>query len=560
MVADLQISNEDIEEKFHNKMQMIEEDTLEKNVSKNAEILGLPYINLVNFSITSDAISVIDEAESKKTKIVCFFYNGEEFRLGVVDGVDVKEAEKIKIELKEKLHAKGKVYIISENSYLRALNVYKSIPKIKEITKGVNITAEDIAKFKDDSVGFKELGEKIKKVSLTDLITLVISNALQSRASDIHIEAEEKDVKIRFRIDGVLHDVVCIDKDIWSKIISRIKLMAALKMNIDNEPQDGRFTIYMEEGNIDVRVSALPTSYGESVVMRLLTSSAQGLTFDKLGLREKFYKILLKEVKKPNGMIIATGPTGSGKTTTLYSILKELNSPDKKLITLEDPIEYKLSGINQSQIDHSKGYDFVKGLRAILRQDPDVVMVGEIRDDETTDIAINAALTGHLVISTIHTNSASGAIPRFLSLNAKPYLLAPALNVVIGQRLVRILCNECKEEYKPNEDEIDEIKKTLAEIPENSGEKISKFEEMKFYKEKGCEKCQNLGYKGRIGIYEVMAISETLRKNILEAKNISEYDIYKMAQNEGMVSMRQDGLLKVIEGLTTLDEVFRVTK
>jgi len=560
VVSNLKISNEETEEKFKKKMQTIEDDTLEKNVNQKAQIAGMPYINLVNFSISADAILAIDEEESKKTKVVCFLYNGEEFRLGAVDSENLKEAERLKTELKDKLHAKGEIYIISEKSYLRALDVYKTIPKIKEIIKGVSITAEDMAKFQSEAGDFQELGEKIKKVSLTDLMTLVISNALQSRASDIHIEAEEKDVKIRFRIDGVLHDVVCIEKDIWSKIISRIKLMAALKMNVENAPQDGRFTIYMKEGNIDVRVSALPTSFGESVVMRLLTSGVQGLTFEKLGLREKFYKILLREVKKPNGMIITTGPTGSGKTTTLYSILKELNSSDKKLITLEDPVEYKLAGINQSQIDHSKGYTFAKGLRSILRQDPDVVMIGEIRDNETTDIAINAALTGHLVISTIHTNSASGAIPRFLALNAKPYLLAPALNVVIGQRLVRRLCSECKEQYSPNQDEVAEIKKTLAEIPENSGEQIPKFEEMKFYKGKGCEKCQNLGYRGRIGIYEVMAISETLRKDILAAENISEYDIYKMAQKEGMLSMRQDGLLKAMEGITTLDEILRVTK
>lgn len=560
------ITSEENQDKFNQRMQTIKDEAVEKHVAEKAQLLELPYINLSNFPISAEAISILDEDDAKKTGVLCFFYNGEEFRLGIYDENHIESAANLGIDLEKRFHSKGMIYFISEKSFLNALKIYKSIPKIRKISKGVKIAEAELENFKREVDTFHDLQNKIEDVSLTDLITLVIAVALKSRSSDIHIEAEEKDIKVRFRIDGVLHDAVIIRKDSWSKIISRIKLLASLKLNITNTPQDGRFTIFLESGNIDVRVSTLPTVYGESVAMRLLTSGVQGLTFEKLGLRKRAFAALSREVLKPNGMIITTGPTGSGKTTTLYSILQKLNSPDKKIITLEDPVEYKLAGINQSQIDHLKGYTFAKGLRSILRQDPDVVMVGEIRDDETTDIAINAALTGHLVISTIHTNSASGAIPRFLALNAKPYLLAPSLNCVIGQRLLRRICENCREEYNPSQEEITEVKNVIANISKKSEENFSQnskeenFNNIKFYRGGGCGKCQKLGYKGRVGIYEVMVVTEGLRKNILAAENISEYDIEKLAQQEGMLTMRQDGLLKAMEGITTLEEVFRVTK
>lgn len=564
------ISTEETAEKFSDKMKMIKDEELEKYTSDKASLLSFSYIDLREFPISPEAITAIHEEKAQELGVVCFFYNREEFRLGFFDEKKIEEIKILQEELREKLRANGALYFISKNSFLRAFKIYKTIPKIKEISTGVKIEPAHIKKFQEEIKDFRDMQDKIQKISLTDLITLIIAVALQANSSDVHIEAEEKDIKVRFRIDGILHDVASIKKEDWSKIISRIKLISKLKINVADKPQDGRFTIYLESGNIDVRVSTLPTAYGESAVMRILSSGVQGLDFENLGLRKKAFDDLQKEIKKPNGMIITTGPTGSGKTTTLYSILKKLNSPDIKIITLEDPVEYKLAGINQSQVDQYKGYTFAKGLRSILRQDPDVVMVGEIRDDETADIAINAALTGHLVVSTIHTNSASGAIPRFLALNARSYLLAPALNVVIGQRLLRKLCQECKEEYDITPEEKAEAEKTLSEIPANSLENlpqplISKegrkfFDSLKFYKGKGCAKCQNIGYKGRVGIYEVMVVNEEIRAKILEAKDISEYAIEQLAQKSGMLTMRQDGLLKAIEGVTTLDEVFRVTK
>lgn len=554
------ISSEETEEKFLDKMKMIKDEELEKYTSEKAAALGFSYIDLREFPISPEAITVIREEKSEELNVVCFFYNREEFRLGFFDENKLGEIKLLADELKERLHGNGDLYFISPNSFLRAFKVYKTIPKIKKIATGVKIDPSDIKKFQEEIKDFTEVQDKIQKISLTDLMALIIAVALQANSSDVHIEAEEKDVKLRFRIDGILHDVASIKKEDWPKIISRIKLISKLKMNVSDKPQDGRFTIYLESGNIDVRVSTLPTAYGESAVMRILSSGVQGLDFENLGLRKKAYADLQKEIKKPNGMIITTGPTGSGKTTTLYSILKKINSPGIKIITLEDPVEYKLAGINQSQIDRDRDYTFAKGLRSLLRQDPDVLMVGEIRDDETADIAVNAALTGHLVVSTIHTNSAAGAIPRFLSLNAKPYLLAPSLNVVLGQRLLRRLCQECKEEYIPTPEEEAEVEKTLAAIPANSLENPPSFDQIRFYKGKGCPKCQNIGYKGRVGIYEVMVINEEIRAKILEAKDISEYKIEQLGQKAGMLTMRQDGLLKVIEGITTLEEVFRVTK
>ncbi|MFH0856415.1 MAG: GspE/PulE family protein [bacterium] len=554
------ISSDDVDEKFQQKMKEIKDDDLERASNEKAGILGLPYINLQNFPVSPDAISLLTEEKAKDMGAVCFFYTREEFRIGFFDENNFDKIKELIDELHKKTGAHGVAYLISKNSYLRALKVYIAIPKLHLVSKGISITGEDIDKFRSGIGDLKQLQEKIKEVSLTELMTLIIASSLQMRASDIHIEVEEHDVKLRFRIDGILHDVASIDKNDWPKIISRIKLISKLKLNVVNRPQDGRFTILLKDGDIDVRVSALPTTWGESVVMRILSSSVQGLRFDNLGLRKKSFEDLEREIKKPNGMIITTGPTGSGKTTTLYAMLNKLNSEGSKIITLEDPIEYKLEGINQSQVDEYKGYTFAKGLRSILRQDPDIVMVGEIRDDETADIAINASLTGHLVISTIHTNSASGAVPRFMALNAKPYLLAPALNAIIGQRLLRRICQDCRKEYIISDEEREEIKKIILSIPENSGEKTPPLEEIKFYKPVGCEKCNNLGYKGRVGVYEVMILTEEIKQTILDAKNISEYHIQELAQRQGMITMRQDGVLKAMEGITTLEEIFRVTK
>ncbi len=327
-----------------------------------------------------------------------------------------------------------------------------------------------------------------------------------------------------------------------------------------DKPQDGRFTIHLKEGKIDVRVSVLPTAYGESVVIRLLMSNVKSLSYDDLGIRGRALEQLTREIARPNGLIVTTGPTGSGKTTTLYSILMKLNTSDTKIITIEDPVEYQLQGINQSQVDPARGYTFANGLRSIVRQDPDIILVGEIRDIETAEISIQAALTGHLVLSTIHTNSAAGTIPRFLSMGAKAFLLAPAIIAMIGQRLVRRICAHCKvEEALPPEllaRVVESLNKIPADAPERKGVDLAN---MRFVKGKGCVECHDIGYKGRIGIYEVMVMNKEIEKMILGGQ-VSEYDMEDIAVKNGMITMLQDGLLKALEGATTPEEVFRVAE
>ncbi|KKU13209.1 MAG: type II secretion system protein E [Parcubacteria group bacterium GW2011_GWC2_45_7] len=529
----------------------------EKETERKAAFFGLPCINLRGFPISPEALQLVSEEQAKKLQAVCFFYSGSEFRLGTVDPA-LPEIKELVFQISERIAGQGAIYVISEESFRRAFALYEKLPKFRPTIKGVVITEEDLEKFSSELRSFQELQERLKGVSVTDVVTLLVAAALQSKSSDIHIEAEEVEIVVRFRIDGVLQIVSKLPKTDWAKVASRIKLLAGLKINIIDRPQDGRFTIFAAGEKTDVRVSTVPTAYGESIVMRLLRSTAVGLQFEDLGLRGRAYEQLKREVERPNGMIVTTGPTGSGKTTTLYAILNKLNDPETKIITLEDPIEYKLAGIAQSQIEASKDYTFAAGLRSILRQDPDVIMVGEIRDLETADITIQAALTGHLVLSTIHTNSAAGAIPRFLALGAKPFLLAPSLNAVIGQRLVRKIHEDCKEEIQLDEDTLKRVKEVLGAMPKDAEYKID-LGDMKFYRGRGCPKCFDLGYKGRMGIYEIMTMNKELEGVILSGK-VSEYVMQEIAVKNGMITMAQDGLLKALDGITTVEEIFSVAE
>ncbi|MBU1131524.1 GspE/PulE family protein [Patescibacteria group bacterium] len=555
-----QIASSETSEALKSKMAEIESKTLEKIAETKAAQTGIPYINLKKFPVSPEAIALIPQEQAGALKVVCFFYNGSELKLGALNPHN-PQVKRLVQEMSKQYHTLVSLCLISQQSFKQAYDLYKKIPKIKKVTYGVKITEEDISKFQKELASLEQLQKKVNRVNITDLVTLIIAAALQTNSSDIHIEAEEKEIVIRFRIDGVLHIVANLLNQNWNKIISRIKLISGLKLNITGKPQDGRFTIFLADDKIDVRVSTLPTAYGESVVMRLLKSSGASLEFDQLGLRGQAYVGLKQEIKRPNGMIISTGPTGSGKTTTLYAILNKLNKPETKIITLEDPIEYKLKGINQSQINHSQDYTFATGLRSLLRQDPDIVMIGEIRDLETAEIAINAALTGHLVISTIHTNGAAGAVPRFLAMGVKPFLLSPALNAVIGQRLVRKICKKCKVEDKIDNETMAKVLNTLSKIPAKSAEKLNEAElhNLKFYKGQGCPDCHGLGYKGRIGIFEIMTMTPEIEKMIL-AGQVSEYDIQEIAVKNGMLTMAQDGLLKAADGITSVEEVFKVAE
>ena len=531
----------------------------EEEIEREAAALSLPYINLVGFGAGPDALSTIDKNQSKKLKTICFFNDGQEIRLGTV--AYTPEVKKLEQELKETHHAHLVTYLISQHSFEMAFKLYETLPEVRKFIKGIEIKEEEVKKFEKEIKTFRDLNEKIKNVSITELITLIIAGAIKSRASDIHIEAEEKDLKVRYRIDGVLNDVAILAKETGPKITSRIKQLAKLKINVVDRPQDGRFSIFLKNDRVDVRVSALPTGFGESIVIRLLMSSAVDLSFEELGLRGRAYKTLEKEVKRPNGLIIATGPTGSGKTTTLYTMLDIINTPNVNISTIEDPVEYQMARINQTQVRPEIGLTFANGLRTLVRQDPDVVMVGEIRDNETAALAINASLTGHLVLSTLHTNSASGAIPRLLDMKVEPFLLVSTLNIVIAQRLVRRLSTS-KTKYFLNKGELASLgsvvslERILVLLREEKiiGEKDD-FNKIPFWKPNPGKDSED-GYLGRIGIHEVLKVTPTVKSLIMKGATAGEVE--EQAKSEGMMTMIEDGIFKAAQGITTIEEVLRV--
>jgi type II secretory ATPase GspE/PulE/Tfp pilus assembly ATPase PilB-like protein len=376
------------------------------------------------------------------------------------------------------------------------------------------------------------------------------------RASDIHTEAGDKKAKIRFRVDGLLHDVFDdIPLETYHSLVSRIKLLSEMKLNIKDAAQDGRFTIGLGDKDIEMRVSVIPAEFGETIVMRVLDPSATLVGLPQLGLREDTLELVKKEIAKPNGLILNTGPTGSGKTTTLYAFLRSMNDPTMKIITLEDPIEYRIEGIEQTQVDEKSGYTFASGLRAIVRQDPDVILVGEVRDLETADIALQASLTGHLVLSTLHTNDAVGAVPRLVNLGVKVESIGPALSLVIAQRLVRVLCPDCKKAVELDAATTDKIKKFLSALPAKV--KKTNYDNYKIFEPVGCDTCNGIGYKGRVGIFEFLEGGPDLETTILH--EASEVALREVSKRQEMVTMQQDGVLKVLLGQTTFEEVAGAT-
>lgn len=545
-------------QKFTQKMATINRQGNEAEAQSRASAIGFPYINLEHFPIGQEALKQIPREMAEQLQTVCFFLTPDEVRLATVNPL-LEGVQELFESVKDRNHAEGKVYVISQESFKKILILYDNLPTLKALTKDIEITEASLATFQASVTDFSTFQNLITTLSTTDLVVAILGAALKLDASDVHIENEAERLVVRFRLDGVLHDAGNLPKSAAKQLVSRFKLNASLKINITDAPQDGRFTIKLAAYDVDVRVSTIPTVYGESIVMRLLRQTGQSITLDDLGVRGRSLEILKTEITRPNGMIIVTGPTGSGKSTTLYAVLTILNKPGVKIITLEDPVEYRVAGVNQSQIDHTKDYTFAKGLRSILRQDPDVVMVGEIRDLETADTAVQAALTGHLLLSTIHTNSAAGAIPRFLAMGVKPFLLAPALNCVIGQRLVRKLCIECRAPIALADYEAVTREKIEAIINNLPAELKAEVQNKQMYKAVGCEKCNNLGYKGRVSVCEIFVISDTIEK-LLSAGTVSEVDIAAAARAEGMLFMVEDGILKALDGITTAEEVFRVTE
>ncbi|MBI4993457.1 type II/IV secretion system protein [Candidatus Wolfebacteria bacterium] len=553
----------------------------ERDAKRRAEKNNLPYADLLVSPISIEALELIPEEDAKKAKAAAISFKGKKVALAVFDPVS-EEVKKIIKKLEEKKIISS-LFVVSLSSLDHAFSFYKFVSvKQKEIAGKFEIGGGEIGLADKNFDSLEKISHffsssPMAAANVAKILEVALFGALISRASDIHFEPTEKNVKMRFRIDGILHDAFeNFDKKFYSLLLSRIKLLSNLKINIYDQPQDGRFTINLREKDVEVRVAIAPSEFGEVVVMRLLDPASISLTLKDLGLREDDLKIIETELKRPNGLIINTGPTGSGKTTTLYAFLKHKKSSEIKIITVEDPIEYHLEGIEQTQVDEEAGYTFSGGLKSLMRQDPDVILVGEMRDKETSEIGIQAALTGHLVFSTIHANSAAGAIPRLIDIGVKPTSIGPALNLAIAQRLIRRLCENCKVKQEIDEDLKNKIEKFFGRLPKRVDRE--NYKDIKIFNAKGggCEKCNHSGYRGRIAIYELLLNDPEYEKILmgddfgklsshkdledLIAASIGESAIKKWAiENQGMVTMQQDGILKVISGITTFKEVEEIT-
>ncbi len=525
-----------------------------------AEKYNFPYLDLSIATIDLDALKLIPEEKSRAGRIVAFQKAGKKIQVAI-QSPNLELSKNIVEELKREGFFPT-LYIVSENGLKRAWKRYADVPEYTETSKGiVDVSSERLENFMSQAQSIEDLKKLFEETiatktgrKISELLEIILAGAISVDASDIHLEPQEKDIRLRFRLDGILHDIFSFGLEIYNLLLSRIKLVSELKLNVHDQAQDGRFSIKIKDATIEVRISVIPENYGESIVMRILNPKSISISFEELGIEKKLLEIISHEVEKPNGMIVTTGPTGAGKTTTLYAFLNKISSSEIKIITLEDPVEYHLPGIIQTQVEEDKGYTFANGLKSIVRQDPDVIMVGEIRDLDTAKIAINAALTGHLVLSTIHANNAAATIPRFIDLGVNPNAIAPAINIAIAQRLVRKLCPACKAKYKPDQKEKESIEKILKSIPKDYP-LPKEAKEFNLFKAKGCSECNGIGYKKRIGIFEAILIDEKMERVILEKQN--ETDIIEASKDQGILNMTQDGILKVLRGITSLEELKR---
>ena len=521
---------------------------------------GVPYLDLSTHPINIDALRVIKEVDARAAEIAVFNATDKKIDVAVLSPKNEKTVAAI-----EDLKRRGyipEIFMVSHQSLGKVWERYKDLSysfetksgaldisneEILEVTKKVN-SLEDVKKLIEGVLSLK------RAYRISKILEIILAGAISLQASDIHLEPEDKDLRLRYRLDGILTDILHFDSETFELLLSRIKLISELKLNVKEKAQDGRFSIKLADIEIEVRTSLLPGPYGESVVLRVLNPNAISVELESLGIHPRLLEILEKEIRKPNGMILTTGPTGSGKTTTLYAFLKQIYKPDIKVVTIENPIEYHLEGIVQTQAEVEKGYSFAEGLRSALRQDPDVIMVGEIRDNETAAVAVNAALTGHLVFSTLHTNNAAGSFPRLLDLGINPKVISSALNVSIAQRLVRTLCPKCKKEIPLEGANKETIEKVLANVPDPIY--LEGVQRKHLWTAIGCPECNNLGFKGRIGIYEAILVDTNIEKAVII--NPSERDIREAAKGQKLLTLVEDGVIKVLSGITTLEELDRV--
>lgn len=517
-----------------------------------ASYFKVPFVNLKNQIVRKDVLLNIPEPIASTQQIIAFAADDKEIKIACLDPENIEIFEFIK----KKTNLLPKIYLTTPESFDEALKQYhKNLKAEFEELASENLDAPD--------TDLKKLAENLPIVRIVDTL---LEYAIFETASDIHIEPEEKDILARYRIDGILKTVMTLPKNVQPGIIARIKILANLKVDEHRLPQDGRFKINGKDYKVSFRVSIIPTFDGEKIVMRLLNEKAQVLTLEQLGLQPSALETIKRNIAKPHGMTLVTGPTGSGKTTTLYTILNILNTPEVNIITIEDPIEYRIPHVNQSQVNPKIGYTFATGLRSFLRQDPNIIMVGEIRDQETAEIAIHAAMTGHLVLSSLHTNDAVTTLPRLSDMGVPAFLVASTTNLIIAQRLVRKICPDCIQSYKLDKPMIEELKKqlNLENIMQTMEERKiiidakHGIEALLFYRGKGCKQCANSGYKGRIGIYEALEITDEMSELILRKSSPAE--LKKQAEKQDMLAIVEDGFIKAKNGITTIEEIMRVTK
>ncbi len=504
-----------------------------------AEALGFPFVVLSKEKIKSNVLRIIPELVARSRNVIAFSEDENTIKIGITNPKDLEIIHNI--EKKTGKHVLP--YLATKRDLRKNLTRYKS--KIKEEIKDIIV-----------SLGSNISEEEKNKLNIK-LVKLLLEYGYYNRASDIHVEPHESKVVVRFRIDGILHKVIEMPKNLLDYILARIKILAKMKTDEHMSAQDGKFQFRVNEENIDVRVSIIPVTKGENIVMRLLSAQQRQISLQNLGLSSDDLDKIKRAIRLPYGMILVVGPTGSGKTTTIYEILKKLNTKEVHISTIEDPVEYDIEGISQIQVNPKTNLTFAKGLRAIVRQDPDIIMVGEIRDPETANIAINSALTGHLILSTMHANNSATTFPRLLDMGIEPFLISSTINLVIAQRLVRKVCEKCRFSYTISEEELLIIKKdkNISDILKAKNKDINS---LTLYKGKGCEICAGTGYSGRIGIFEVLEMTPQLKKLIINKSSSDK--ILKAAKREGMTTMLEDGIDKVFTGLTTLSEVLRVTK
>lgn len=532
----------------------------EKLVKLVGEFLQVPLVDLTEEKIPQDVLKIIPEPIARRHQVVAFRKKEGELDIAMTDPEDLQTREFVK----KKTGFVVKPFLATDSGLEAALSQYHS--NLKAEFEKILTAKKDTKKGEvvEDEQG--ELQKMAQEIPVVRVVDTLLEYAVFEGASDIHIEPQEREVIVRYRIDGILHDVMTLPKLVQPALVARLKVLANLKIDEHRLPQDGRFKIQSDQYNISLRVSTIPIFDGEKVVMRLLDESARALTFEELGFARSALEVIKRNLARPHGMTLITGPTGSGKSTTLYTILSMMNTKGVNISTIEDPVEYRIPGVNQMQVNPKISLTFALGLRALLRQDPNIIMIGEIRDRETAEEAVHAAMTGHIVLSTLHTNNAAGSIPRLLDIGIEPYLIASTLNTVVAQRLVRKICPDCKASVKLDEKLIHVLEQEfdlehLLEVMNREGalqKKVKRFSDLEFFAGAGCDKCNHRGYKSRIGIYEVLDNTEAIQKLVVTRATTN--DIQTQAVAQGMVLMWQDGFIKAHQGLTTIDEILRVTK